>query len=165
MPHSFGVRARTRGKFAKDFRKHGLPSLSTYLHTYKVGDLVDIVVDGSVHKGMPYKYYHGRTGRVWNVSRRAIGVELNKQVSNRLVRKRLYVRVEHVRPSQCQKEFLLRKKAFYEALAKRQEAIKKGEEPGPKPTMRRLPEQPKEGMIVKGGEVVTLNPTKYVNLF
>ena len=88
MPHSFGVRARTRGKFAKDFRKHGLPSLSTYLHTYKVGDLVDIVVDGSVHKGMPYKYYHGRTGRVWNVSRRAIGVELNKQVSNRLVRKR-----------------------------------------------------------------------------
>jgi large subunit ribosomal protein L21e len=29
---------------------------------------------------MPHKFYHGRTGRVWNVTKRAIGVEINKQV-------------------------------------------------------------------------------------
>lgn len=29
---------------------------------------------------MPHKFYHGRTGRVWNVTKRAIGVEVNKQV-------------------------------------------------------------------------------------
>ncbi|PNX70123.1 hypothetical protein L195_g057112, partial [Trifolium pratense] len=28
---------------------------------------------------MPHKFYHGRTGRVWNVTKRAIGVEVNKQ--------------------------------------------------------------------------------------
>ena len=31
---------------------------------------------------MPHKYYHGKTGVVWNVTKRAVGVEVNKQVSN-----------------------------------------------------------------------------------
>ena len=30
---------------------------------------------------MPHKYYHGKTGVVWNVTKRAVGVEVNKQVS------------------------------------------------------------------------------------
>jgi large subunit ribosomal protein L21e len=30
---------------------------------------------------MPHKFYHGRTGIVWNVSKRAVGVVINKQVS------------------------------------------------------------------------------------
>ena len=42
---------------------------------------MDIKVNGAVHKGMPHKFYHGRTGKVWNVTKRAIGVEVNKQVS------------------------------------------------------------------------------------
>lgn len=29
---------------------------------------------------MPHKVYHGRTGIVWNVTKRAVGVEVNKQV-------------------------------------------------------------------------------------
>jgi hypothetical protein len=29
---------------------------------------------------MPHKVYHGRTGVVWNVTKRALGVEVNKQV-------------------------------------------------------------------------------------
>ena len=41
---------------------------------------MDIKVNGAVHKGMPHKFYHGKTGRVWNVTKRAIGVELLKQV-------------------------------------------------------------------------------------
>ena len=28
---------------------------------------------------MPHKYYHGKTGIVYNVTRGAVGVELNKQ--------------------------------------------------------------------------------------
>lgn len=31
-------------------------------------------------QGMPHKYYHGKTGRVWNVTKRAVGVEMLKQV-------------------------------------------------------------------------------------
>ena len=31
-------------------------------------------------QGMPHKYYHGKTGVVWNVTKRAVGVEIYKQV-------------------------------------------------------------------------------------
>lgn len=37
-------------------------------------------MNGAVHSGMPHKVYQGRTGKVWNVTKRAIGVELNKLV-------------------------------------------------------------------------------------
>merc|ERR1711879_84543 len=79
MPHSFGYRARTRKLFAQPFRKHGAVSLAKYLTTYKVGDYVDIKANASIHKGMPFKFYHGRTGVIWNVTPRAVGVEINKQ--------------------------------------------------------------------------------------
>ena len=80
MPAGHGVRCRTRDSFSRPFRKKGTIALSTYLRTYKIGDYVDIKVNGAVQKGMPHKFYHGRTGRVWNVTKRAIGVEINKQV-------------------------------------------------------------------------------------
>ena len=35
---------------------------------------------GTFHKGMPHKFYHGKTGRVFNVTKRAVGVIVNKQV-------------------------------------------------------------------------------------
>ncbi|KAK4789030.1 hypothetical protein SAY86_020349 [Trapa natans] len=63
------------------FRKKGYIPLTTYLRTYKVGDYVDIKVNGAVHKGMPHKFYYGRTGLVWSVTKRAIDVEINKQVA------------------------------------------------------------------------------------
>ena len=34
-------------------------------------------------QGMPFKWYHGKTGVVWNVTKRALGVEINKRVSMR----------------------------------------------------------------------------------
>jgi len=80
MPAGHGLRSRTRDLFARAFRKKGYIPLTTYLRTYKIGAYVDVKVNGAVHKGMPHKFYHGRTGRVWNVTKRAIGVEINKQV-------------------------------------------------------------------------------------
>ncbi|VFQ71912.1 unnamed protein product [Cuscuta campestris] len=80
MPAGHGLRSRTRDLFARGFRKKGTIPLSTYLRTFHIGDYVDVKVNGAVHKGMPHKFYHGRTGRVWNVTKRAIGVEINKQV-------------------------------------------------------------------------------------
>jgi len=46
----------------------------------QVGDYVDIKVNPAQQKGMPYLAYQGRTGIVWNVTPRAVGVEVNKQV-------------------------------------------------------------------------------------
>ncbi len=76
------------------------------------GELRALFVDGRsvVAQGMPHKVYHGRTGIVWNVTKRAVGVEVNKQVNGRIIRKRIHVRVEHVAPSRCKEEFLRRRK-------------------------------------------------------
>ncbi len=122
MPHSFGYRARTRDLFAQPFKKSGPVHLSTYLTTYRIGEYVDIKGNGSIHKGMPHKYYHGRTGIVWNVTPRAVGVIINKQVRNRLISKRIHVRIEHVRKSRCRDDFLARVKTN-EKLRKEAKAV------------------------------------------
>ena len=56
-------------------------TLTSNLIFYK-GDIVDIKGDGAIQKGMPHKVYHGTTGRIFNVTRRAVGVIVNKRVSN-----------------------------------------------------------------------------------
>ena len=51
MGHAAGLRAGTRYAFSRDFKKKGMIPLSTYLRQYKVGDIVDIKVNGAVQKG------------------------------------------------------------------------------------------------------------------
>ena len=97
---STGYRAGTRDLFTKKFRSNGYNALiTTFMRNYKVGDVVDVVCDSRQQKGMPHKYYHGRTGRIWNVTRRAVGVEINKVHRQRQIVKRIHVRMEHLRPS------------------------------------------------------------------
>jgi large subunit ribosomal protein L21e len=111
MGHSKGLRSGTRYAFSRTFRQHGASGLTTFMRPFNVGDYVDIVVNGSVHKGMPFKLFHGRTGIIYNVTRRAVGVEINKQVRGRIEKKRVNVRVDHIRPSTCRQGFLNRKAA------------------------------------------------------
>ena len=106
MTHSYGYKRRTRHKFRKGFRQHGSIHISKNLTSDKIGDIVDVVCDGAIHKSMPYKYYHGRTGTVFNVNPRAVGVIVNKQVRNRIIGKRLHIRIEHLRKSTCRTAFL-----------------------------------------------------------
>jgi len=75
--------------------------LTKQLKIYKVGDIVDIVGNAAQQKGLPFKYYHGKTGVVFNVTKSAVGVSVQKVVGNRYIEKRLHVRVEHVRHSRC----------------------------------------------------------------
>lgn len=137
MPHSFGFRARTRDKFAKAFRTRGVAGLSRYLTPLKRGDYVDIKVDSSQHKGMPHNFYHGRTGRVFNVTKNAVGVECTKVVGIRQLRKRFHCRIEHVRRSRCNEDFLRRVRTNdalkHEAKQKGEKAVVKRPCPGPKP--------------------------------
>mmetsp|Transcript_10917 Transcript_10917/g.30645 ORF Transcript_10917/g.30645 Transcript_10917/m.30645 type:complete len:162 (+) Transcript_10917:92-577(+) len=146
MPHHFGYRARTRDLFSKPFRQHGAIKMSNYLTVFRVGDIVDIKADSAIHKGMPHKFYHGKTGRVWNVTKRAVGVEVNKQVGNRIIKKRIHVRVEHVRHSKSRQEFLDR----VVANAQAKKAAKA--ENKPVPELRRKPQQPRDGTIVKASK-------------
>ncbi len=100
-----GLRRNTRDLFQRRFGQNGMPAMSTYLITYKLGDYVDIVANGAIHKGMPYRYYHGRTGRIWNITKSAVGVMVNKRVGGKILNKRLHVRIEHVKPSRCVEDF------------------------------------------------------------
>jgi ribosomal protein L21E len=50
MPGGQGYRARTRDMFKRGYRQAGFINLSTYLRTYKLGDYVDIKVNGAVQK-------------------------------------------------------------------------------------------------------------------
>ena len=89
---STGYRAGTRDLFTKKFRSNGYNApITTFMRNYKVGDVVDVVCDSRQQKGMPHKYYHGRTGRIWNVTKRAVGVEINKVRRERQFVKRIHV--------------------------------------------------------------------------
>src|SRR5438105_15429753 len=108
MTNTKGYRRGTRYLFSRKFRRHGTEHLSTYLRVYKRGDLVNIKGNGAFQKGMPFKFYHGRTGRVFNVTPHALGVIVNKRVRHRIIAKRIHVRIEHVQPSRCRQEFVKR---------------------------------------------------------
>lgn len=151
--YSHGLRSRTRYAFSRDFKKHGSPNMSTYLKNYKVGDIVDIKVNGAIHDGMPFKFYHGKTGIVFNVTKSAVGVIVNKVVGHRYIEKRLNIKVEHVKHSKCREEFLTRVK---ENFAKKAAAKESGE----KVQLKRQPAGPRGSKVVSGVPT-TLVPVAY----
>ncbi|KAF8655380.1 hypothetical protein AX16_003077 [Volvariella volvacea WC 439] len=156
MPHSFGYRARTRHMFKRGFKEHGPVKLSTYLTNYSVGDIVDIKANAAQQKGMPHKYYHGRTGIVYNVTPSSVGVIVYKVVGNRYIEKRVNLRIEHVKHSKCRQEFLDRVKRNHEAHA---EAKAKGEQVN----LRRIPALPREARVVTTTDNTpqTMTPVPY----
>ncbi|KAL2911757.1 60S ribosomal protein L21A [Polyrhizophydium stewartii] len=156
MPHSFGLRARTRHLFSRDFRTKGPVKISTYLKTYKVGDIVDIKANGAVQKGMPHKYYQGKTGVVFNVTKSSVGVIIHKIVGNRYLEKRVNVRIEHVKHSNCRLDFLKRVKRNAELKAA---AKAKGETV----FLKRQPAQPRAAHFVssKNNAPTTISPVPY----
>uniref|UniRef100_A0A8C5ZFR2 Large ribosomal subunit protein eL21 n=2 Tax=Marmota TaxID=9992 RepID=A0A8C5ZFR2_MARMA len=118
-----GKRRGTRYMFSRPFRKHGVIPLATYMQIYKKGDIVDIKGMGTVPKGMPHKCYHGKTGRVYNVTQHAVGIVVNKQVKGKILAKRINVRIEHIMHSKSRNSFLERMK---ENDQKKKEAKEKG---------------------------------------
>ena len=64
-----------------------------------------------------------KTAVVYNVTPRALGLIVNKEVGNHVIKKRINVRIEHVRPSRCREEYLKRKVVNAKL---RQEAKSKG---------------------------------------
>ena len=160
MPHCFGLRARTRDLFCKGFRKHGVTPLSKYLVSYKKGDYVDIIADGAIQRGMPHKFYHGKTGKVFNVTKHAVGVICNKRVGNRIIPKRLHVRVEHVRLSACREAFRARVR---DNDRKKREA----KAAGGRVDVKRVNVQPREATVVDVSKtsIEFMNPVKFRELY
>merc|ERR1712144_202401 len=119
MPHSFGLRARTRHMLKRDIK-----------------------ANAAQQKGMPHKYYHGRTGIVYNVTPSPVGVIVYKVVGNRYLEKRV--------------NLLNRVKSNAE---KKKEAKAKGEHV----QLKRLPVAPRESRTVSTQDNTpqTLAPIPY----
>ncbi|KAG8190054.1 hypothetical protein JTE90_023026 [Oedothorax gibbosus] len=142
--------------FAKKFRHHGVEPISTFLKVYKRGDIVDIKGNGAFQKGMPYKCYHGKTGKIFNVTPHAVGIIVNKRVRNRIIAKRINVRVEHIKHSKCRQDFLDRVKANREKKAA-------AKEKGIRVHTKRQPKTPLTAHFVssKDNEPQLLEPIPY----
>ncbi|KAK0723733.1 ribosomal protein L21e-domain-containing protein [Apiosordaria backusii] len=156
MGHPAGLRAGTRYAFARNFREKGMIRLSTYLKQYKVGDIVDIKVNGAVQKGMAHKVYHGKTGVIYNVTKSAVGIIIYKKVRHRYIEKRLNVRIEHIQPSRSRDDFLRRVKENAE--------LKKQAKAEGKPVqLKRSPALPREARIIsiKENKPETVAPAAY----
>jgi ribosomal protein L21E len=81
MPAGHGLRSRTRDTFSRGFRQKGYINLTTYLRSFRLGDYVDIKVNGAVHKvslavdrqqctsvGVQRRTLHLRLLQAWAVS-------------------------------------------------------------------------------------------------
>merc|ERR1712088_67628 len=143
MTNPKGTRRGTRYMFSKDFRKKGVIGLKTYFACYRKGDIVDIKGDGAIQKGMPHKVYHGTTGRVFNVTRRAVGV---------------IVRIEHIKHSKSRQGFLDRVKSNNAAVAEAKKA-------GTFVNVKHINRQPRPGHTVRflaEPEVVAPIPYEFI---
>ena len=158
MPHAFGRYAGTRHMLAKPFKKRGLAAPSKALEVFHINDHVDLVFDQAVTKGMHAKVYQGRTGKVFTVHKRGIGVIVRKRVRHRYMMKKIYVRHEHVRKNKGREDF---KRRVREQIKLRAEAKARGETIN----LKRLPPQPREAHIVKLEAVEFVNPMRFKEIF
>jgi large subunit ribosomal protein L21e len=95
MRRSKGYRSRTRSLLRKHPRERGKIGLSRVLRAYQIGDKVTILLEASVHKGMPHRRYHGRSGTIQEKRGKSyvVNVEMGKQT------KQIIARPEHINPA------------------------------------------------------------------
>ncbi|MGQ9543766.1 MAG: 50S ribosomal protein L21e [Candidatus Bathyarchaeia archaeon] len=91
---SKGYRSSTRALLRKKPRQRGKIGLSRLLQPYKIGDKVVIKIEPSLHKGMPYKRFHGMVGTIKQKRGRSYIVS----VMSGSKEKQVITRPEHLKP-------------------------------------------------------------------
>lgn len=59
-----GARRKTRKKLRKNVRTKGKISLKRYFQKFKDGDRVYLVAEPSIQKGMYFRRFHGKAGKI-----------------------------------------------------------------------------------------------------
>jgi len=105
---------------------------------------------------MPHKVYHGKTGVIYNVTKSAVGIIINKKVKHRYLEKRINIRVEHINASRSREGFLKRVKTNAELK-------KKAKLEGKPVQLKRQPAMPREARTVsmKDNPPTTIAPLAY----
>lgn len=113
---SNGFRRGTRRLFKKAHGEKGMPTLSKILQKFRVGDFVDCKIDSSVVKGMPHKYYHGKTGIVFNVNPNSYGVIFYRRVHGKRIERSMHIRPEHLTLSRSTEDMKRKQREYAEKV-------------------------------------------------
>lgn len=155
MTRSNGKRSNTRNSHSRPFKAHGSEHTSTYLQNYKIGDYVDIVINSAIHKGLPFKFYHGKTGKIFKISKSSLGVKIEKKVGNRKILKKINIRIEHLRTSKSNIGFKEKKSSKDQIRRKEKKTSNDNFQ------LRRMDGLPREKHIVPFEKVKILTPEPY----
>lgn len=90
---SKGTRTKTRNVIKKKPRARGLSPITLEMQRFDVGQKVNIVIDPSVHKGMPFSRFHGKTGTV--LAERGRAYEVAVKEGNKM--KMVVARPQHLK--------------------------------------------------------------------
>mgnify|MGYP000026501800 CR=1 FL=1 len=92
VKRSKGIRSKSRHILRKKPRHRGMSPLTRALQQFEVGDSVNIIIDPSVHHGMPHIRFQGLTGKIEGMQGRSylVGLRDGKK------QKTLVVRPEHL---------------------------------------------------------------------
>ena len=83
--HHKGPRSKTRYAYKKSVREKGKPSVNKMMQRFKIGDFVHINVDPSVHNGMPFRRYQGKTGKIIGMQGNSYILEVKSILATRQI--------------------------------------------------------------------------------
>jgi large subunit ribosomal protein L21e len=92
MKASKGTRTKTRTLLQKKPRARGLSPITKAFQSFDEGEKVNIIIDPSVHKGMPFSRFHGLTGVI--IGQRGAAFEVSVKDGNKT--KIVVARPEHL---------------------------------------------------------------------
>ncbi|MEA2055426.1 MAG: 50S ribosomal protein L21e [Candidatus Thermoplasmatota archaeon] len=93
VKRSKGIRSKSRQTLRKKPRDKGTSSITRALQQFEEGESVNIVIDSSVHKGMPHIRFQGYTGKVEGLQGNSYLVGINDGKKH----KTLIIGPEHLR--------------------------------------------------------------------
>jgi large subunit ribosomal protein L21e len=93
VKRSRGLRSKSRHILRKKPRDRGLISITRALQKFDEGERVNIVINPSIHKGMPHIRFHGKTGKIKGKQGNSYIVGLTDGKKN----KNLIIKPEHLR--------------------------------------------------------------------
>ena len=93
VKRSRGIRSKSRNILRKKPRERGFSSITRAMQRFEKGDSVNIVIDSSIHKGMPHIRFHGKTGKIKGKQGESYIVGISDGKKN----KSLVIKPEHLR--------------------------------------------------------------------
>jgi len=107
MVNSKGKRSRTRNIFKKNKRKSEISLNSLILMKNQLNTNVSIKINPSIKKGIPNKWYMGKSGTVTNISNCFVQIFIKKMIKNKLLNKNILISTEHIRRKKSKNNYLL----------------------------------------------------------